>query len=65
MQTRSERIAELTQAIILHEALLVQVRADHQRIQDELREARVMLAKLENEEEREPTFLHVPPQSNN
>lgn len=64
MQTRSERIAELTQAIILHEALLVQVRADHQRIQDELREARVMLAKLENDEEREATFLRIP-QSNN
>lgn len=64
MQTTDQRIADLTQAIIFHEALLVQVRADHQRIQDELREARVMLAKLENDEEREATFLRIP-QSNN
>lgn len=64
MQTRAERIAELTQAIQRHTALLVQVRADHQRIADELIEAEAMLAKLENDEEREATFLRIP-QSNN
>lgn len=64
MQTIPERIADLTQAIQRHTALLVQARADQQRIADELREARVMLAKLENDEEREATFLRIP-QSNN
>ena len=57
MQISSQRIADLSKAIERHTASLAQARAEHQRIQDELRRARIRLAILEIEEERDPTFL--------
>lgn len=65
MQSRSQRIAELQTDIDRYVFELATVRAEQQRITDQIRLAKVMLAKLENDEERDPTFLQIPPNETN